>query len=506
MAYPATSIHWKLSQVPGIFPNTDSIIAAPVPFMTEVINGRTYYVYTLQQDFTFNNYGTFYLPVAYTNAVIPNCNQTEFASVKIVVNPGPVADFSISPANCLKDTLHFTGTSTTAGFNIASYPWNFDDATTQTTVNASKLFATAGTQNVRYRIYADNGCMGDTTKVLTIHPTPTAVIGASTPICASDSVQISDTSTVATGSISAGTYFGDGNNYIRTVNTPFYHTYVLPGTYTIKLITTSNNGCVSDTCYRSVTVNDKSLAKFGISGNICVRDSIYITDTSSISTGTIVNWRYDFGDGNTLVRTTNTPFYHAYNTAGTFSISLVTVSNLGCTSDTFRRTVTVSDKPFSDFTVSALNCLKDTIDFTHVFPGPFTVTGYLWNFDDATTQTTIDARKRFLTPGVQNIRYRVFANNGCFGDTTKSIIVYNSPTARMGVTTAICADSVLVTDTSSIASGSIVNWRYNFGDGNTVNRAVNTPFYYRYLLPGTYNIWLSPRPIMAASVIPPGRP
>ena len=493
IAQPATSIHWKLSQVPGIFPNVDSIINTPVPVTTELINGRNYYVYTLQQDFTFSSYGTFYVPVVYSSAVIQNCSQVDSASVKVVVKPGPVADFTVSALNCLKDTIHFTGTSTTAGFNIVNYLWNFDDATTQTTVNANKLFATAGVQNVRYRIYPDNGCApGDTTKVLNIFPSPTAVVGVSTPACASDSVLVSDTSSIASGTITSWRYdFGDATTLVRNTNTNFYHTYTSPGTFIIKLVTTSNNGCISYTAFKSVTVFAKPIALFGSATGLCIRDSVHITDTSSIAIGAITSWRYNFGDGNTLVRNNNTPFYHPYNTAGTFILSLVTVSDMGCVSDTFRRTIVVSDKPRADFTISALNCLKDTIYFNHIPPpGTFNITGYLWNFDDATTQTTIDARKKFATAGVQNIRYRIFTTSGCTGDTTKTINIFDSPIARLGATATNCVDSVLISDTSSIAVGTITSWRYDFGDATTLTRTTNTAFYHRYALPGTYTISL----------------
>lgn len=491
IAYPATSIHWKLSQVPGIFPNTDSIINNPVPVATQLINGRTYYTYSLQQDFIFSNTGTFNLPVSFTAPVIENCSQTEYASVRIVVNPGPVANFSIS-GYCLKDSIHFTGTSVPGTFNLASYLWNFDDATTQTTVNAVKKFTAAGLQNIRYRIFSDNGCIGDTTKTITMNPSPLAVLGVTTSICASDSVLVSDTSSIASGSITSWYYdFGDGNTLVRSVNTPFYHTYSMPGNYIIKLVVTSNNSCASDTAFKTVTVFARPVSLFGVTSNICIGDSVLITDTSSISMGSISSWHYTFGDGNTLVRTTNAPFYHPYSTAGTFSISLVTISDMGCVSDTFRRTVVVNDRPRADFTVSALNCLKDTVYFNHIPPaGTFNITGYLWNFDDATTQTTIDAKKKFAAPGVQNIRYRIFTAEGCTGDTTITITVSESPIARLGVTATLCADSVLVTDTSSIAAGTITSWKYLFGDGNTLIRSVNTPFYHQYALPGTYTISL----------------
>lgn len=493
VAYPLTNIHWKLSQVPGLNPNTDSIINNPVPAGNPVINGRQYHTYTLQQDFTFASPGTYYLPVTYTSPDIDNCNHTENYSIKIVVLPGPVADFSSSSATCLKDTVHFTGTSVPAPYTINSYLWNFDDGSTQNTVNASKLFTAAGPQHVRYRIYATNGCTGDTTKLINIFPSPTAVIGVSTPGCSTEPVLISDTSVVASGTIVSWHYFfGDATSAVRNTNTAFYHTYANPGTYTIKLVTVTDNGCVSDTGFKTVTINEKPLAKFGYgTGVICVRDSVYITDTSSVSTGSIQSWRYDFGDGNTLVRGTNTPFYHTYFTPGSYIISLVTISDLGCASDTFRRTVTVNDRPRADFSINALNCQKDTVYFNHINPpGSFNITSYLWNFDDGSTQATIDAKKKFPAAGLQHIRYRIFADNGCNGDTTKIITIEESPVARPGVTSSICIDSVLISDTSSIAAGSIVSWEYNFGDLTSLTRTTNTNFYHHYVLPGTYTIWL----------------
>jgi hypothetical protein len=107
LATPAVSIHWKLSQVPNISPNTDSIINNPVPVYTEQINGRTYYVYTLQRDFIFSDTGTYYIPITYTKTVLANCTETENTTVKIVVKPGPPVDFIFTNPACLSDSCIF---------------------------------------------------------------------------------------------------------------------------------------------------------------------------------------------------------------------------------------------------------------------------------------------------------------------------------------------------------------------------------------------------------------
>jgi len=140
VAYPLTSIHWKLSQVSGISPNVDSIITNPIPILTESINGRTYYTYTLQQDFLIATPGTYLLPVTYTATQIDNCSQTENYNIQIIVKLPPTADFSVPAINCLRDTVHCIHVPVTGPFTITDYLWNFDDATTQTTIDAVKFF------------------------------------------------------------------------------------------------------------------------------------------------------------------------------------------------------------------------------------------------------------------------------------------------------------------------------------------------------------------------------
>ncbi|MBK6635016.1 MAG: PKD domain-containing protein [Chitinophagaceae bacterium] len=41
-----------------------------------------------------------------------------------------------------------------------------------------------------------------------------------------------------------------------------------------------------------------------------------------------------------------------------------------------------------------------------------------------------------------------------------------------------------------VNSGTIVSWQYDFGDGNTLVRAVNTPFTHTYTAAGTYQFTL----------------
>ncbi|MEO7308809.1 MAG: PKD domain-containing protein [Chitinophagaceae bacterium] len=589
VAYRAMAVKWLVSQVGGgLSPNTDSLIINPIPVDSNLVNGRRYYTYTLQQDFTFTTPGTYYVPVVYTSPDIDNCNHSDTARIEVIVKPGPIADFTTNTVLCVQDTARFTGTSIPGIYNIDRWLWTFDDNTTINTVNAAKRFNTAGSHDVKYRIIADNGCVADTIQSFSFLGSPVAKFGFDRNICVGDSIKFSDSSTIAQGTIASWKWnFGDGNTAIYTTNTPFYHRYTvagnytvslvagsasgcnsdtfklmvavnfkplakfgvlnaniclgdsikfsdsssinqgtltgwrwnfgdgtianytnansfyhpynLPGSYTVALVVSPSNGCVSDTFKLPVSIGVKPVAKFGTSNSsICQRDSIRISDSSTVASGTIASWKWNFGDGSTATYANNTPFYHGYTLAGTYTISLVTVPAVGCISDTFKKTITVSTKANAKFGILISNiCLGDSVkisDSSSIAAG--TITSWRWNFGDGNTVVNPNGNPfyhPYTLPGSYNVALAVTSGNGCVSDTLKlPVTVGVKPVAKFGISNAsICQrDSIRITDSSTVASGSIASWKWNFGDGNTASFTNNNAFYRPYTLPGTYTISL----------------
>lgn len=492
VGYPATRIHWKLSQVPGMTPNADSIIVNPVPVRTEQLNGRNYYVYTLQQDFSFATSGTYYIPVTYSATVIENCNQSENAQVKVVVRPGPKADFSFPSPSCLINTIPFTGTSIPGTFNITNYTWFFHDNTTANTVNATKLYPAPGNYDVRYRILADNGCAGDTTKTVTILENPTAAFSISGNICTKDSVRITDNSSVPVGTISSWYWnFGDGNSTTLTNNTPFYHQYNTAGTYTIYLVTTSSNGCKSDTTRIPVTVLPRPTASFTTGGNVCLGDSIRFIDASTPA-ASISSWNWNFGDTRSEIRTNNTPFFHTYTSTGNFNVTLVVTGTNTCASDTFRFTVNVSSKPPSTFTVSGKPCIDSLFSFTSSVPtGGSNPPTWYWNFGD--NQTGNSAVSNSITHAYSNAATNILVKHwvsyaaGCASDTAFQTIplVRANPVASFTITGDTLCEKKPITLNSTVTGSHFWNWSL----GPTVTNAT-PPFTHQFAAAGTYDIRL----------------
>ncbi len=339
----ANSIHWKLSQVAGMVPNTDSIIVNPVPIRTESINGRTYYVYTLQQDFTFANPGTYYIPVSYTATVIENCNQTENAMVKVVVKPGPVSDFSFQNL-CFRDTTRFTGTPAAGIFNLTNYVWDFHDLTTQTGLTAKKLYPATGNYDVRFRVYADNGCVGDTTKTININSgtVPTLSFTTAGKPCV-DSV-MSFTSSIVPNAANLATWFwdfGDGNTFTSTTSNITTHTYSPAAAgLLVKHLVTLTTGCSPDTARQPIPfIYNNPTASFDIIGDtLCAKKPLLFTSaTTGVST-----WKWNFGNG-----TGNQvpSFNYTYNSGGTFDITLTVTDANGCGSAPAIDRITINPAP-----------------------------------------------------------------------------------------------------------------------------------------------------------------
>lgn len=507
MGYRLTNIQWKFSQVPGLMPNADSIITNPIPVDSPLINGRKYYNYTVQQDLLFANAGTYKIPVSYTAPDIDACNNTETDTIVVVVRPGPIANFSFTNPVCLKDTVFFTGASGANGFTLYQYLWDFPDATTQNTVNAKKKFAAAGVQNVRYRVYATNGCAGDTTKPVTIFDSPIARLGVSSPICQNDSALISDTSSITTGSIANWRYdFGDGDILNRNNPANFYHHYNNPGTYTVKLIVSSNNNCTSDTAYKTIVVQPSPQAKFGYDRNICAGDSIRITDSSSIAVGNIISWNWNFGDGNTAVFTNGNAFYHPYANGGTYIVSLVTLSDNNCKSDTFRRTITVSAKPVATFTIGGTPCIDSAMQFVSSYTNTVNTSWY-WNFGDAqsATITTGNTATHSYTSTLSNIQVKHLVNlgGGCISDTVTMIIpqVSPNPTASFVMDTDTLCTGTPIKITSSATGISLWNWNFGNGTGNNV-----PPFSRVFTNAGNYTVTLVAKNAAGCGSLPVAQP
>jgi PKD repeat protein len=130
--------------------------------------------------------------------------------------------------------------------------------------------------------------------------------------------------------------FGDGGT--SSSQNPI-HPYSSPGTYTVVLTATNATGSNTATKTNYITINSPApVANFtGTPTSLTVGSSVSFSDTS---TGNPTAWAWTFGDGGTSNSGPNVA--HAYNTAGTYSVSLTVTGPGGSNSITKTNYIVVS--------------------------------------------------------------------------------------------------------------------------------------------------------------------
>ena len=138
--------------------------------------------------------------------------------------------------------------------------------------------------------------------------------------------------------------FGDGNTFSTTGKTNVSHAYVSAGSYTVSLTAVGPLGTNSATNTAYIVVaNPAPVAGFsGSPTNLFVTQSVTFTDAS---TGSITNWAWNFGDGNSVTNTSNASVNHTYASAGTYTVSLIVTGVGGSSTDTRTSYIVVSPNP-----------------------------------------------------------------------------------------------------------------------------------------------------------------
>lgn len=93
--------------------------------------------------------------------------------------------------------------------------------------------------------------------------------------------------------------FGDGTTSIVTNATK---TYLVAGTFAVKLVVTNINGC-KDSLSRTMTVTTNPVAGFAVVGNTLCTNSLTVKFANT-STGAGNTYLWNFGDATTSTDTT----------------------------------------------------------------------------------------------------------------------------------------------------------------------------------------------------------
>jgi gliding motility-associated-like protein len=474
-------------------PQAKVTIAAPAEFCQDtalIFKGNTAAGLTIQKwnwnfgdnttDVVQNPAHTYAAAKAYTvtlSAVTTEGCNSDTPSAIIIVNPLPVAKYTVAGLSCEGQSLLFTDASQASAGTISSRSWNFDDGTTANTQTVNHSFAQYGSHTVSLTVQNSKGCNSQVyTQKIVVNPLPVAAF--STPfVCTGVNGTFTNTSTIADGTQSKFTYqwyFGDGTT--GTASQPV-HAYQAAGSYTAKMVLTSGNGC-TDSASEKVTISAYPKVDFKIlTTDFCGNLPLQLQDNSSVAYATldkmIIYWNTPATSDSTPVAAPvqGTTYTHNYPTFGYINSQQVNVkiraySSAGCYSETSASSILFAS-PKLEFgaiptycenstTPVLLNEAKDTSAFTGTgsYSGDGVSNGYF-------TPSAAGA-------GQHTITYTYTLVNGCKDTVQQVATVAVQPTVSAGQSTIILQGGQIVLQ--GAASGGS-NFTYLWTPAATLNDA-----------------------------------
>ncbi len=394
------------------------------------------------------------------------------------ISQNPVANFTANTTSgCGPLTVSFTDQSTG---NPTTWNWEFSNGTLSNAQNPTVTFASPGTYSVKLVIQNATGiAQFERIDYITVFAAPVPAFRANnTLICVPGVVTFTDFSTTPVGTITSWSWdFGDGGT--STLQNPT-HTYTNQGFYTIVLTVTSSTGCTKSAVAGSyIRVIGGVTTDFNFTApRTCTGPFTVNFQNQSSGPGTI-SYNWNFGNGQTSNAANPTAIYAS---PGTYTVTLNTQSNLGCTGS-IQKTVTIGTTT-TDFTAPINICLNQPTSFqNNSNPPPVSST---WDFGDGTVSGQINPVKTFLAPGPYSVKL-INRYAGCVDSITKTVTVTDKPVVDFMSNDSTFCQAPSTVQFTDLTSGS-TSWFWDFGDGTTSTQQNPS---HQYTATGDYDVTLT---------------
>ena len=379
---------------------------------------------------------------AYTVTLVVTDDRGATATATLVINVSldsnlaPSADFSVSTVSGAAPlAVSFDGsTSSDVDGTVASYAWNFGNGQNGSGATPPAVtYTLPGTYTATLTVTDNKGATGTATRTITVNrppnQTPTANLSA-TPASGNAPllVQLSSAgSSDSDGAISSYAWsFGNGATSTSPNPSAVYNT---PGTYSVSLTVTDNDGA-SSVKSTTVTVSPPNLppvptiSATPLSGSAPLLVNLNGAGSSDPD-GSVVSYAWDFGNGQTatgaLAQTT-------YATTGSYVIRLTVTDNRGTQRSTTTTVVAGAPNARPVAVISALPTsgpapLLVSLSSAGSNDPDGTITTYSWDFGNGQTATGTQTQVSYPTPGTYTITLTVTDNKGATKSATETVVV-----------------------------------------------------------------------------------
>jgi PKD repeat protein len=405
----------------------------------------------------------------------------------VLVYHTPKADFSINTSpQCLKgNNFVFTNSSAiTKGFTYSN--WYFGDGGSSSAKSPSKTYSSGGNYTVNLVETSNFGCFDTISKsIVVFHSSKVGfTINYNKQCIKNNQFTFSDTTSDSLVSISRVWHLGDNSVYSsQSVS----KTYPMAGTYVIKLVVTTKDGC-KDSVTKTINVYPQPNLGFTINDTLqCLTDNWFqFIDTTNQK---VVSYTklWNLGDG-----TTSSLFnvFKQYSKSGNFNIKLKITTKDGC-KDSVIKPISINHRPIAKiFIGKQKECFKSNlfefIDTTTIISGN---TNIEWDFGDGNTSSSKKILKKYSDTGTYKVRLVSSSNSGCTDTTYRTVNVWPEPVSDFSIPNndqCLKSNRFIFNNNSSLSTGTLkYKWLFGDNDSSVLKNPIKS-----YLKVDTFNITL----------------
>lgn len=413
------------------------------------------------------------------------------------VNQRPEVTYKIVPlADCYSIVFDAEASFDPDG-NRLEFLWDFGDGNTATGARKVHRYKDQREYNVVLIVKDNSGAVANSTLKnfsVKVNVPPVAAAGDDIITFPGETVRFSAAGSVdEDGNIKEYKWeMGDGTN-IR--GREITYAYKAPGIFTVRLtvIDDSDSPCNTGVDEKIVRVNAAPVAVSSQPKMSAVGEEIaFSAEKSYDPDGEIIDYSWDFGDGNSG---SGASVNHTYKAPGTYEVKLTISDESGVKNsiDTTFVPIIINNPPSAEAGDDRLVAVDElfVINGEGSQDSDGRIIRFDWDLGDGSSKSGYSVAHSYATPGKYTIKLKVRDDSNTKGNEDEdflTVTVNARPTANAGddfyVTYGrIQFDASKSTDTD----GSIVSYDWDFGDGNT-GTGVNPTHIYQ--APGDYNVSL----------------
>jgi PKD repeat protein len=399
----------------------------------------------------------------------------------VTVVPGPLALFDAAPrAGACPLTVTFAQLSEG---DVTSWSWDFGDGQTSSEPAPVHVYQECGTYTVSLTVTGPDGShtLSQDGYVVAAIQAPEAAFEATlTSGPAPLDVQFTDRTT---GLVTGWSWdFGDGTS--ASEPNPL-HRYESVGVYTVSLTASGPGGSDVVTWVDLVSATVPPPTAY-FDATPTLGPGPLAVSFSDLTTGAVLAWSWDFGDG---ASSSEPSPVHVYTVPGTYSVTLTATGPGGQDVRTRPDLITVeSPPPGAAFDASPTSGNAPlTVQFTDL--SSVLATSWSWDFGDGAGESTANPEHVYAQPGLYTVALTVGGPDGVHSVTRADLVSVQAPPTLADFGAAPVSGVVpLAVVFQDLSTPDVTGWSWAFGDGASSTEASPT---HTYTVPGTYGVTLA---------------